>query len=287
MSNNNGYIKLFRQVQENQLWTAETFTKGQAWIDLLLMASYKESMVITNGKQEYIKRGVVIHSISYFSNRWKWSPKTTRCFLDYLIKHEMIEKTIVYGRTHIYILNYETYQGDCNEGHTKNQYLQGLERDEGHKRGTPRGTQNGTINPSNNKALEVTGGTQKGKPRGKENKESKNIYSVCKENNTQKGEVGKIYLSDEEYKKYCDEFGEDRVARAINNCEKHYTEKGEVIIDSKKALKNFLESCVQEPKNKAKQKLKSNYVANKNSFMNFAQRQECDFDALEKKLTGA
>ena len=31
-----GWIKLHRSMFDNDLWTAEPFTKGQAWIDLIV-----------------------------------------------------------------------------------------------------------------------------------------------------------------------------------------------------------------------------------------------------------
>jgi len=35
-----GWIRLYRKMQDNPLWTSEPFTRGQAWIDLLMIAGY-------------------------------------------------------------------------------------------------------------------------------------------------------------------------------------------------------------------------------------------------------
>lgn len=36
-----GWVKIYRSIQDNDLWLAEPFTWAQAWIDLLLNANHK------------------------------------------------------------------------------------------------------------------------------------------------------------------------------------------------------------------------------------------------------
>ena len=37
----NGYIKLHRSLMDNPLWTEKPFSRGQAWVDLLMLANRK------------------------------------------------------------------------------------------------------------------------------------------------------------------------------------------------------------------------------------------------------
>ena len=39
---NQGWIKLHRTLQDNKLWYSEPLTKGQAWVDLILLANHKD-----------------------------------------------------------------------------------------------------------------------------------------------------------------------------------------------------------------------------------------------------
>ncbi|MBS6504221.1 MAG: hypothetical protein KH415_21885 [Clostridium sp.] len=106
-----GWNKIYRSIQEHWLWTCEPFSRGQAWIDLLLMANHKEAKIMVNGNLEVVERGQRITSIRKLSDRWKWSTKKVTHFLDQLVKDNMIEYTSNNSKTVITILNYDKYQG--------------------------------------------------------------------------------------------------------------------------------------------------------------------------------
>jgi hypothetical protein len=44
-----GYIKLWRCIQDNNLWTDEPFDKARAWIDLVMLANYKDATIQRRG----------------------------------------------------------------------------------------------------------------------------------------------------------------------------------------------------------------------------------------------
>lgn len=75
----NGWIKLHRKILNNDLWTAEPFTKGQAWVDLLLTADFDS--------------GTISATISELSKRWKWTWHKTDRYLKDLEKAGMISAT--------------------------------------------------------------------------------------------------------------------------------------------------------------------------------------------------
>ena len=54
---NVGYICLHRKICDHDLWKAETFSKGQAWIDILLNANYEDSIAYINGNAIPVSRG--------------------------------------------------------------------------------------------------------------------------------------------------------------------------------------------------------------------------------------
>lgn len=69
-----GWIKLHRKLMDSPMWTSEPFTKGQAWVDLLMLAEYET-------KGEY-KRGSVYKSKNFLAARWKWDKRKVARFLD-------------------------------------------------------------------------------------------------------------------------------------------------------------------------------------------------------------
>ena len=106
-----GWNKIYRSIQEHWLWTCEPFSRGQAWIDLLLMANHKEAKIMVNGNLEVVERGQRITSITKLSDRWKWSTKKVTHFLDQLVKDKMIEYISDSSKTVVTIVNYDKYQG--------------------------------------------------------------------------------------------------------------------------------------------------------------------------------
>ena len=106
-----GYIKLHRDIMGHYLWTEDRFSKGQAWIDLILMANHKDKKIIMNNKFVEVKRGTFITSIRKLSQRWQWHHHTVEMFLNLLESDNMITRSSTRMCTLIAIVNYEKYQG--------------------------------------------------------------------------------------------------------------------------------------------------------------------------------
>ena len=120
-----GWNKIYRSIQEHWLWTCEPFSRGQAWIDLLLMANHKEAKIMVNGNLEVVERGQRITSIRKLSDRWKWSTKKVTHFLDQLVKDKMIEYISDSSKTVVTIVNYDKYQGKETPSNVDNTGLDG------------------------------------------------------------------------------------------------------------------------------------------------------------------
>lgn len=116
-----GFIKLYRQLQEHKLWLAEPFTKGQAWVDLILMVNHKKGQWFNGATHEEIDRGCIITSEVKLAERWKWSRKKVRNFLEMLSKAQMLEQNKNSKRTYLKIIQYCVWQdtGTAKE-HQKN-----------------------------------------------------------------------------------------------------------------------------------------------------------------------
>lgn len=95
-----GWIRTYRSILDNPMWLAEKFTKGQAWLDLLLMAAYEDCFVISNKKKVTLRRGQLCMSTRNLAGRWKWSRNKVFRFLETLRAEGMATVSGGNGRNH-------------------------------------------------------------------------------------------------------------------------------------------------------------------------------------------
>lgn len=105
-----GWIKVHRSVLENPLWTDKPFSRGQAWIDILLRANYEDKEIMLGGNIAKVKRGSFITSELKLMDRWGWSKKKVRAFLSLLETENMIVRYATQKGTTIKVVNYKVYQ---------------------------------------------------------------------------------------------------------------------------------------------------------------------------------
>lgn len=119
--NGNNWIKLNRSITDHWLWSSgECFSRGQAFIDLLLMAAYADHKVMSQGRMIELKRGSMITSVRYLAERWRWSKDKTLRFLNDLEADGTIKKASDTKRTLLTIVNYDKYQGSGDSDRTQN-----------------------------------------------------------------------------------------------------------------------------------------------------------------------
>lgn len=105
-----GYIYLDRKIRDHWIWDLEPYSKGQAWVDLILSANHKDNKFPFNGKPMLVKRGSFVTSIRKLASKWGWSKNKVVAFLDVLEEDGMIQRNSSYRRTLITIKNYCIYQ---------------------------------------------------------------------------------------------------------------------------------------------------------------------------------
>lgn len=114
-----GWIKLHRAIQNHWLWDDEPFTRGQAFIDLLLMVNHKDKKIMFNGELIEVKKGSKITSLRQLSDGWKWSTNKVKKYLEQLQKDGMINYKSDNKKTLLTIENYSVYQGQGNTEETQ------------------------------------------------------------------------------------------------------------------------------------------------------------------------
>lgn len=105
-----GWIKIHRDILYHEIWSDKPFSKGQAWIDLLLWANHSDNKCMIGNKIEEVKRGSFITSELKLMDRWGWGRKKVQLFLKFLESESMIMRNANNKRTAITIVNYDVYQ---------------------------------------------------------------------------------------------------------------------------------------------------------------------------------
>ena len=109
-----GWISVHRKIEDDWLWKDKPFSRGQAWVDLLLMANHEDSKILFNGELIEVKRGQRITSIKKLCDRWGWSNKKVKRFLELLQEDDKIGLEIAPRKaTTITIVNYSFYQDEA------------------------------------------------------------------------------------------------------------------------------------------------------------------------------
>ena len=114
-----GFIFLHRSILDNPLFNCEEYSKGQAWVTILLLANHKEGYITCkNGEVVKIFRGECGYSELALADIFKWSRGKVKRFLNWLENEKMIQQKKRSDRNIISILNYENYQNNTTNDTT-------------------------------------------------------------------------------------------------------------------------------------------------------------------------
>lgn len=245
-----GWIKLHRQLQECPMWYSERFSKGQAWVDLLLLANHSDKKILFNGEFIIVERGQYLTSMVKLAEKWKWSRPTVTKFLNLLEKDKMITRSSDNQKTLITIENYGIYQ-DFKEDDLQPilqptlqpSLLPNLQLD-------LQPTLQGGCNPINNPLYT--------------NNNDKNVNNVKNEKNTtipqgdsttQKkktteekhkyGEYQHVLLTDRQFERLVNDYGEFEVQSAIKFLDEYIQMKGYKVKDHNLALRKWVFKAVK------------------------------------------
>nr|DAU91821.1 MAG TPA: DNA polymerase [Caudoviricetes sp.] len=202
-----GWIKLDRNLQKHWIWSKEPFSRGQAWIDLLMSACWREQKQLFKGKIQVQEVGKVYISKSYLATRWHWDRRKVDRFLTTLASDGMIRLECTTDGTVIAIENYEIYQVRGTADGTSDGLGNGAVSDnEWTRDGISDGTSNGTTTSTENRTFVGGDGTSDGTSDGasdgthtknnKKDKKDKNINNISR---------ARARPTVDEIQAYCDE----------------------------------------------------------------------------------
>jgi hypothetical protein len=110
--NVSGWIRAHRALSDHDLWLSEKFTRGQAWMDLLLIANWRPGRILKRGIWVDLKPGQIGWSLESLAKRWRWSKGRVMRYLNELQTDTQIELQKNNVTTVITITNWGKYQPD-------------------------------------------------------------------------------------------------------------------------------------------------------------------------------
>lgn len=69
-----------------------SYSRAEAWIDLIMECQWRPGYVINGGRKMAIRPGELVGATSWLASRWNWTPWTVRVFLDKLEGDQMIAR---------------------------------------------------------------------------------------------------------------------------------------------------------------------------------------------------
>ena len=120
---NRGWIKLHRQLVNNEIWKSkEAFDRRSAWIDILLSVNHEErKIILRNGQCVTVGAGQMFTSLDHLAERWNWSRNRVRRFLSLLSAQGMCTQSGTPSGTLLTVINWGFFQygrhtdGQANE----------------------------------------------------------------------------------------------------------------------------------------------------------------------------
>lgn len=116
-----GWIKLHRQLMDNELWNEKPYDRTHAWIDMIFMANIEDKDMLLRHlyNSVRIERGSFFTSYRHLADRWGWSVNKVKRYLDYLAVHQMVTLSGTPNGTLVCLVKYGVYQDKRNtDGHS-------------------------------------------------------------------------------------------------------------------------------------------------------------------------
>lgn len=125
MAKNEWWVKISVSLMDHFVWNGEPFTRGQAWVDLIMLVNHEPTKTVVDGQVIEVGIGEYVTSIRRLADRWNRSVKWVMDYLDLLRSDNMVETKVVghgkNSKTLLFLVNYEGFQlsGNAKETHRK------------------------------------------------------------------------------------------------------------------------------------------------------------------------
>ena len=110
MNKDGNWIKVNRSILNQPFWKEKPFSKGQAWIDLLLTVHWKNGYDQVGGCRRKAKAGQLWITYQGLADRWGWHKENVRRFLKQLECDATVTLNVTPFGTLLTLKNWGLYQ---------------------------------------------------------------------------------------------------------------------------------------------------------------------------------
>lgn len=107
-----GMINISRRLFSSEAFRDEAFTEREAWVWLVMEASWKDRTVRVGDYVAETKRGQLAGSVRFMAKAWSWTAAKVQRYLKRIEKLKMIRVETDTGISIVTICNYDKYQND-------------------------------------------------------------------------------------------------------------------------------------------------------------------------------
>lgn len=109
-----GFTLIYRSLRDDPFWKMKPFGKGQAWVDLILLANFKDVKEVEGDHIVVYERGKVYRSMQWLAEEWGWDRRKVKRFLMALESDGKVSVEVSRGGTSsgcvITVENYDKFQ---------------------------------------------------------------------------------------------------------------------------------------------------------------------------------
>lgn len=232
-----GWISIHRCIWENWTWKDKPFSKGQAWIDILLMVNYEKDKVYFRDSIYDVERGQKITSELKLADRWGWSRNKVRRFLNDLETEQMLIVKRDKRKTTIEVVNYSKYQDTNTREDTRESTTESATESQ-EKDINNNINKNNKLNKVNKKDICTDIEEEPPKEEPKKPKPKKDKY----------GEFEKVSLTLEEFNKLINNLGQPRTKEMITRLDTYKASTGKRYSSDYATILNWHRNDIAEGK---------------------------------------
>ncbi|MFH5773569.1 hypothetical protein ACHFJ0_04900 [Paracoccus sp. NGMCC 1.201697] len=113
-----GTVNIARSIFDHAVFADEPKTEREAWIWLIMKASWKARAYRVGNAVVHTERGQLAASVRYLASEWQWTPAKVQRYLKRLEKMDMLRSQADTGVTVLTICNYDEYQSPAQASDT-------------------------------------------------------------------------------------------------------------------------------------------------------------------------
>lgn len=113
-----GTVNISRRLFDSEAFRDEPLTEREAWVWLVMEASWKDRTVRSGDYITDTKRGQLAASVRFMAKAWSWTPAKVQRYIKRIEKLKMIRTETDTGVTLVTVCNYDKYQSGSQASDT-------------------------------------------------------------------------------------------------------------------------------------------------------------------------